>query len=343
MSLLERAWYKKATWLYLLWPLSLLYRVLSVAKFRQQRSRAVDSTVPVIVVGNLTVGGTGKTPVVMALAKALHEAGMNPGIVTRGYGGTATYPLWIDSDTPVEQSGDEAKLMACTLGLPVVADPNRARALSTITGTKQSRSNRTVDIVISDDGLQHYALPRTVEWVLIDGQRGLGNGMLLPAGPLREPLQRLESADALLVNGSVEQGVEPGWRRSGLPEYAIEARPLGLRHQRSGRLDAFNAKSFAEFSKLQVVTGIGNPDRFLRLLSVLSVPLETHIFADHHCFAAQDFAALDSSQPIVMTAKDAVKCTEFAAENFWTLEAEIELPQALLESLQGRLAQQSAP
>ena len=196
MSFLVRAWYNKAPWLWLLWPLSLLFQLLARLRRKQQSANTADTDIPVIVVGNIAVGGTGKTPLLITLCQHLVAQGMQPGIISRGYGAMSnTFPIDLDVNTSAKEAGDEPVLIAEKTGCPVVVDPDRVRALNTLT------TNHTVNIVLSDDGLQHYKLPRRIEIIVVDGKRGFGNGLCLPAGPLRESVSRLREVDFLIVNG----------------------------------------------------------------------------------------------------------------------------------------------
>ncbi|MFK7864026.1 MAG: tetraacyldisaccharide 4'-kinase [Pseudohongiellaceae bacterium] len=337
MSFLEKSWLNKSPWLLLLTPLSFLFKW--VAKVRRQKLEAnpnrLTLSVPVIVVGNVSAGGTGKTPVVMALVKALEKKGYAPGVVSRGYGGIEREePLLVNDEVPVTQSGDEAKLIAQQCGVPVVVDVKRDRAYSYLVNEKP------VDVVISDDGLQHYNLPRHVEISVVDGQRMFGNQQVFPAGPLREPVERLVEVDFVLLNG-----VE------GLEEEAVNSAVKMLSHYKKPQLleltpnhfvnhvseekKPFAGAPFNMGNRLQAVTGLGNPERFFSLLEQLPYTVERYPFPDHHGFSKTDFdeLQLDEFQPVVMTEKDAIKCTEFAKPNFWTLKVELELPPGFVDEV----------
>ena len=201
MSRLENAWYERAWWLYLLWPVAMPFQGLGYCRRMLQASDPASNKVPVVIVGNLSVGGTGKTPIIMALSNYLKSNGINPGIVSRGYGGNSkSYPLVVDAQSDSAIVGDEPKLIASACEIPVVVDPDRRRALEYLLAQHE------VDVVLSDDGLQHYRLPRDYEIVVVDGARLFGNELTLPAGPLREPLSRLRSVDCVIVNGSGGSG-----------------------------------------------------------------------------------------------------------------------------------------
>ena len=198
MRLIERAWYSKALWLHFLWPLHALFKGLAAQKEEASLLLLQEPwPVPVIVVGNISVGGTGKTPLLIALVTHLQKKGFKPGVVSRGYGSKAAiFPVAVTGGTAVEESGDEALLIAKHCGCPVVIDPDRVAAIECLLG------EHSVDVVLSDDGLQHYAMARDIELIVVDGERKFGNELCLPAGPLREPLSRLGDADLILVNGS---------------------------------------------------------------------------------------------------------------------------------------------
>ena len=332
MTLIEKAWYSKAWWLVLLWPLSVVFRILIGIRRRLQHADAsADETrPPVILVGNLTVGGTGKTPTLIGLAKFLQQKGFKPGVISRGYGGEQTsYPLVVEEDTPAAQAGDEPVLIAGTTGCPVVVDPDRLAALKHLT------ANYEVDVVLSDDGLQHYRLPRDIEICVVDGQRLFGNGWCLPAGPLREPVSRLKDVDFVVVNGDSETD------HPALEEAAsLRLLPKFLINLASGEKRPFGGAPFNIGNTVQAVSAIGNPERFYTTLEKLPYRLERFSFPDHHLFDEEDFEArgIDERQPVVMTEKDAVKCAGFARANFWYLHSEVELPAEFLERIGERIA-----
>jgi tetraacyldisaccharide 4'-kinase len=249
--------------------------------------------VPVLVIGNIAIGGTGKTPLITYLAKRAGELGLRVGIVSRGYGGQSdTYPLNVTAETPVGQSGDEPKLLTRT-GCPIVVDPKRSRAVQFL--------KDDVDLVLSDDGLQHYAMARAGEIIVSDVTRGFGNGWQLPIGPLREPISRLNSVDLCLVNGE---------------DFIVQ--PVALVNANTGeqaKLDTFSNKS------VHAIAGIGNPARFFTTLKTLGYMVEEHAFADHHAFVKKDITFSDVL-PVVMTEKDWVKCREFSNDNTWFLQVD---------------------
>ncbi|WP_110664902.1 tetraacyldisaccharide 4'-kinase [Salinicola halophilus] len=321
MTRLERAWYRDAGWLSLLTPLEALYRWLARRRrerFENGRRTIWRAPVPVIIVGNLTVGGTGKSPLVARLVRDLEAAGWQPGIVSRGYGGkAASYPLLVTSDTSVAESGDEPLMLAQQTGVAVAVAPDRPRAARALL------ERCGCDILVSDDGLQHYALGRTLELVVVDGRRGLGNRRCLPRGPLREPVARLDEFDALIGNGGFEaidarDGV-------GVPRFDMRIVPRQWRHLASGRVLPISSPPFGE-QPVEALAGIGHPQRFFDTLTALGVNHRPHAFGDHHRFAPEDLPA--GRGPVVMTAKDGVKCQSWADERCWVLDVEAELDDA---------------
>ncbi len=332
MTSLERAWYRKAGWLLLLWPFSLIFQLLIAVRRRHQQhvERPVSHTAPVIVIGNLTVGGTGKTPLLIALVNHFKTQGYTPGVVMRGYGAMAhTFPFAVTNESDVQQSGDEALMISEQTGCPVVIDPDREAAV------KHLLSGGEVDLVFSDDGLQHYKLHRDIEIAVVDGQRLFGNGLCLPAGPLREPVSRLQGVDHTVING------EP---TTALPELAqasvMHVQPRFLINLLSGERRPIAGAPFNIGNTVQAVAAVGNPERFFGALEALPYPVRRFAFPDHHRFTAADFdtGTLDPQQPIVMTEKDAVKCRAFARANFWSLSVEVEVPETLLSALEREIA-----
>lgn len=299
--LLEDIWYRGHPCQWLLWPLSLLFGALSAIRrflYRHGWLRSVALPVPVIVVGNISVGGTGKTPFTIWLVDYLQKQGMRPGIISRGYGGSSTaYPLTVAADADPAVVGDEPLLLARRCACPVMIDPDRVRAGQALI------ARFDVDVIISDDGLQHYALRRSIEFVIVDARRRQGNGLLLPAGPLREPLSRLDDVDLVLVNGA-EEG-EAGF---------------DLQHGNLCHLSDERRKPLSAFAGQQVhaVAGIGNPERFFRYLESHAIQLYRHPYPDHHQFAAEDIKFNDDL-PVFMTEKDAVKCRSIATDRHWFL------------------------
>lgn len=333
---LEAAYRDHAGWLRLLWPLEALYRGAMRRRaeaYAKGRRGVWQAPVPVIVVGNIALGGTGKSPLVAWLARRLVERGWRPGILSRGYGGKSErYPLTVDANTPAERSGDEPRMLAEQTGAAVVVDPNRPRGGKRLVALG-------CDILLSDDGLQHLALGRSLEIAVVDGHRGLGNGRCLPAGPLREPAERLQSVDAVIVNGELRRSLPvasyqmrlapSGWRRlgGGEEERDTVSHPLHPLHPLP-----FNGPVHA-------LAAIGRPARFFETLEALGVEMATaQGFADHHRFSAAELSYADG-QPLVMTAKDAVKCRSLRLSNAWVLDVEAVPEPAFIAWIEQRLAE----
>lgn len=306
---LEKQWYRIGPWQLVLLPLSIVFRALSLLRRLAYRSGWLPVqclAVPVIVVGNISVGGTGKTPLVLWLAGFLRQQGFHPGIISRGYGGGAAGTLAVDAGSDPAKAGDEPLLLARKSGCPVWVGRDRVDA-----GMSLLRAHPECDVLLSDDGLQHYRLGRDVEIVVVDGERKFGNGYLLPAGPLREGVSRLRSVDAVVVNG--------GGARLGMPlrnEFAMRLEGREFYNLRNPRLRA--APSDFHGKKLHAVAGIGNPQRFFEHLRGLGLAFEAHAFADHCAYRPQDLSYADADA-LLMTEKDAVKCAGFADERYWTL------------------------
>lgn len=293
---LQHAWYSQARWPLLLYPLSLLYAaVIALRRLAYRRAwlRQYRIGVPVIVVGNISVGGTGKTPLVIWLAQHLKKTGWQPGIVSRGYGGRAkTWPQHVTQCSDPLEVGDEPVLLAKNTGCPVMVAPDRVAAAKALLA-------QGVDIIVADDGLQHYALARDVEIAVRDGERGYGNGLLLPAGPLREPRRRLCEVDLEWSNGP--DG-----------DFTLQVGAV-----RKVNADA-DVRSLNDFTTglVHAVAGIGHPQRFFNTLRARGVNIIENKFSDHYIYRSQDIVFNDEL-PVIMTEKDAVKCRQFAGAKHW--------------------------
>ena len=300
--------------------LAAIYGVLTAARRRLFRAGVLRSHrvgVPVIVVGNVSVGGTGKTPLTIALVQRLQQLGWNPGVASRGHGrrDEAT-PAWVDAHTAPLEGGDEPVLIARRTSARVRVDRDRAAAARALVAAG-------CDVVVCDDGLQHYRLQRDVEIEVIDGHRRYGNGRLLPAGPLREPPGRGAACDFRIVNGG----------EAGFGEWQMQLRAdvaVPLRGGRSRPLASFGGH------RVQAVAGIGNPRRFFEMLRGLGIGVVPHAFADHHRYVAGDLE-FGSELPVLMTEKDAVKCLSFANEWHYSVPVTAELPEAFWVALSGKL------
>ena len=270
--------------------------------------------VPVIVVGNFTAGGTGKTPLVIAIAQELAAHGFHPGIVSRGYGRKSSRPVRIETNTPVHESGDEPRLIFERTGLPVFVDADRVAAA-------KGAIAAGCDLIIADDGLQHYRLPRDIEIEVVDGERGYGNGLLLPAGPLREIPRRCDfrvvNGDGKIAPGDVSMRLQLG-----------DAVALGAPAQRRS-LSSFRGQP------VRAVAGIGNPQRFFAALERAGLTVTRRAFPDHHVFRREDFPSGQGA--FLMTEKDAVKCRGLGLENAWVVPVQAELPAEFFTDLLSRL------
>ncbi|MBS1269279.1 MAG: Tetraacyldisaccharide 4'-kinase [Gammaproteobacteria bacterium] len=285
----------------LLLPLSWMY--MAIVRLRRScyasgLCRVVGFRRPVVVVGGIASGGSGKTPLAMHVTRLLVQQDLRPGIVSRGYGGSPSRaPLVVNRDTPAAECGDEAAMMARNLTVPIVVDANRPRGVNALI------SRLGCDVVVSDDGLQHYAMDRQVEIAVVGGGDRFGNGYCLPAGPLREPRSRLKAVDMVVSNGSPAR---PG-------EYS-----MNFRIDAFCRLNRDETRPGAEFRgrRVHAIAGIGNPIGFFSMVSDLGLDIDAHPFPDHYRYKSEDFSAMQDA-PIVMTEKDAVKCLDIPLDNAW--------------------------
>ncbi|ADE13710.1 tetraacyldisaccharide 4'-kinase [Nitrosococcus halophilus Nc 4] len=323
-SLILNYWYSTHPTRWLLTPLSALFQM--AVKGRQwaysQGLRAIQMLpVPVLVIGNLTLGGTGKTPLIIWLAQFLRRHGYRPGLISRGYGGQArNYPQRVYPDSDPRLVGDEAILLARRTACPLVVGPDRAAAARTLL------AHAGCDVLLSDDGLQHYALGRDIEILVVDGARRFGNGHCLPAGPLREPLDRLQTVDLVVTNGFPQAG-----------EFAMHLQLQAARRLTDGT--PCPLKNFRH-SKVHGVAGIGNPERFFIQLQTQGLTVQPHPFPDHHRFQPDDLT-FEDQQPVLMTEKDAVKCTYFARDNHWSVPLDVSLPTSFGDQVLDLLQQAS--
>lgn len=317
------AWYGDAAWIRMFAPLAFLYRqITGWRKSWLERRNQWHSPVPILVVGNISVGGTGKSPLVIGLVNHLLSQGYRPGVVSRGYGGRSVhYPLEVTSGSPAGEVGDEPLMIYRRTGVPVVVDPDRVGAARYLLDQHQC------DVVISDDGLQHYALPRDVEVAVIDGARGLGNGLCLPAGPLREPPSRLKEVDLVVVNGEPE--LPEGCQAKSFT--SMKVRPTRLVNLKTGET---RLPETLAGEQVHAVVGISNPERFFASLSNLGCMMTPHQFPDHHAFEPGDFSFSDSRM-VVMTEKDAVKLDSLSLEgdHYWYLEVNAVFDPAVFDGL----------
>lgn len=312
MNLILRIWYQGHKAYLLLLPLSWLYAVITAVRrlmYHLGIAKQHKLPVPVIVVGNISVGGTGKTPFTLLLCQLLQQQGWRPGIVSRGYGAAIKAPLLVSADATAAQVGDEPLLLARRSGCPVVVCPKRVAA------AQHLLAQTDCNIIISDDGLQHYALARDIEIVLIDGVRGLGNNQLLPAGPLREGRWRARAVDLVVANS--------------------DSHPLadGVMRLQAGEPKALAGDARLQSKTVTLVAGIGNPQRFeTTVLSEGYQITQRCFFVDHHQFSAEDFNGIVG--PVLMTEKDAVKCKHFAKPDWFYLAVDAQLEQSVMTKLQ---------
>ncbi len=391
MHWLQRHWYRITALHLILFPISLIFHFLVVFRRELYRSGILPShqlLLPVIVVGNISVGGTGKTPLVLALAQQLIEHGLHPLIVSRGYKSDTRHPQHVDPDMTAQQTGDEPLLMARRGLCPVWVGRDRV-----VTARAALQAHPQCDVVLCDDGLQHYRLRRDVEIAVIDAARGLGNGWLLPAGPLREPVARLRTVDAVVVNVQARSPDEStshstrqskyncqvaGYHLNPLDETTSHSTrlqtttakslviPQAGRAQRGGRSQANDSLREFQFdggdvapgqfamnlsgdifynlmdpgrkfpaahfhaSKNHAVAGIGHPQRYFQHLESLDIPFTPHAFPDHHPYSATDLAFSDCDA-VLLTEKDAVKCTAFADARYWVLRVDAQIDSALTD------------
>lgn len=327
MKWFNQIWYEPNAKYYPLIPFSLLYQGVVFARrlfYRLGLKKTTTFAVPLIVVGNITVGGCGKTPLVVCLVELLKQQGWHPGVVSRGYGGRAKkYPMMVTRHSDPLHVGDEPLLIAQRTQVPVVVAPKRVHAATLLL------SQTNCNIIISDDGMQHYALARDIEIAVIDGARRFGNGWCLPAGPLREPKSRIEQVDFTLVNGYAQKNESQ------------------LRIQ-TGKFTNLNNPIIQKDSpyfigkNLHALAGIENPQRFFSTLRHLKLKFAEHVFADHYLFKQADIKFGDDAH-ILMTEKDAVKCRKFATDNCWYLPISVEVDECFAKQLLKSIANLNQP
>ncbi|MDB5988536.1 MAG: tetraacyldisaccharide 4-kinase [Nevskia sp.] len=318
---LERIWYRDTPPPGWLRPLARFYAWLSTRIAARKRAHAQHLSVPVIVVGNIAIGGTGKTPVTLWLVQELLRMGRRPGIVSRGYGGVGPFPREVSAESATSECGDEPVLLASRIDAPVIVAPDRVAAAQLLL-----QQYPQTDVLICDDGLQHYALARDFEICVIDGARGYGNGCLLPAGPLRETKARAQAVQLLLINGG------------DTAPYGERAERFDLRIGEAINLLSGEARPLTAFadSGAAAIAGIGNPQRFFAALRASGLEVDEHGFPDHYVYSPEDlFFAGDA--PLLMTEKDAVKCQVFARPNWWQVPAQLQFGEAAAARIRAQL------
>jgi|26BtaG_2_1085354.scaffolds.fasta_scaffold03483_5 tetraacyldisaccharide 4'-kinase len=363
---ITQAWQRQAWWLWLLWPLSGLFSLISrLRQLSYQRGwrQQYRAPVPVLVIGNITVGGSGKTPLIMALVAHLHSRGLKVGVISRGYGGDeAAMPLLVTPQSLPSQVGDEPCLIVAQTGVAMAVCPNRQQAIETLL-----TAHPDIQLIIADDGLQHYALARDIEWIVVDASRGFGNQQLLPTGFLREPISRLKDATVIWhqTPDTVANKDKPvANQHQNLPAYAqvdshlasaltIQLQPSALtpllpagdyphllkRQEREGVSDNQNIQNMTSAkphkTTVHAISGIGYPQRFFTTLRNLGLTVIEHPYPDHHAFSWTDLSRY-SEYPIVMTSKDAIKFRVLAEQQLQQTLAD-PLQQQALSALLARL------
>ena len=329
-QILENIWYQGGKGKWILLPLTFVYCALhAFQRWKLTRKRS-KMPLPVIIVGNISVGGTGKTPAVIYLVNLLLNAGYQPAIITRGYGGKSVqWPKGVNAKSDTVEVGDEPVLMAKRAQVPVVAGPDRCLDIQLL------RSKYNCDVVISDDGLQHYKLHRDIEIVLVDGERQLGNGCCLPAGPLRENARRLKSVDFVLLNSSHHQHKQAFMLQHQIKSVFL----MGLEGKTIYSLSDNKSQDIQSLkgALVHAVTGIGNPQRFYQTLENEGVRLIKHSFPDHHVFSQEELNFNDK-KIIIMTEKDAVKCQNFSLDNVWYLPVKAQIEEAFDKQVLDKLS-----
>lgn len=318
---LPQIWYSKNVIALMLWPLSLLYQLLfKLHKLIYQLGikKPYRSTLPVIVVGNITVGGTGKTPFTIALAELLMTNGYNPGIVSRGYkAATRTFPHVVAPDDCAKLFGDEPVLLAKKIDAPVIVSPQRKEGVKVL-------EQQNCDVVICDDGLQHHALQKDIEVILVDGARRFGNGFCLPAGPLRESNKQLSKKEFVVAHGN-----------SDIEKYQMRLSTCEIYNLTHPQLK-LNWNEI-QVKQVHAVAAIGHPQRFFDTLRELGITITEHEFPDHYQYNQADFEFCDEDDLLIMTEKDAVKCRQWARDNYWVLAVKASLSENFKTDLLSRL------
>ena len=321
MKSLDHYWYTSSIINWLLLPLSWLYCLVAIIRrklYRLNLLHSYSSPVPVIVIGNIVVGGSGKTPLLLSLCEYIQQKGFKPGVVSRGYGGSVNGVKQVQQADLAEVVGDEPMMIFQRTRLPVVVGADRVAAIDYLL------KNNECDIVLSDDGMQHYRMQRDLEIAVIDADRGFGNGFCLPAGPLRERVSRLQQADIIAYNGISSEVSDKS-------SYSLQIVSLmKLNSDESRTLDSFTQKP------VHVIAGIGNPQRFFRQLRQNGIEIIEHAFPDHHSYQQQDFSDW-SKACIIMTEKDAVKCGHLTLTDAWVARAEALFSDTLEASLSASL------
>ncbi|OCG53691.1 tetraacyldisaccharide 4'-kinase [Gilliamella sp. Choc6-1] len=323
--MIEKLWYGKNRLFWLLIPFSLLYGLIALVRrflYRLGILKPWRSPVPIIIIGNLSVGGNGKTPLVVGLIESLKQKGLQVGVVSRGYGGKSDcYPLILNKTTTTEQAGDEPVLIYQRTNVPIAVSPHRSDAVQALLKQYQ------LDVILTDDGLQHYALSRDIEVVVVDGKRLFGNGWWMPAGPMRERESRLKSVDLIIINGDSVNNLAQ--------KYPNKVYTMQLTPRYAVNLLTQEKKPLSSLQNICAIAGISHPNRFFDMLIKMQMNvIKTIPFADHQQFTLlllNDIANCD--QTLLMTEKDAVKCRQFAQANWWYLPVDAVIPVQVIEQI----------
>lgn len=325
--LITKAWQDNSPMLTTLAPLSALYGVVGRVRkslYDNDKLAKYYAPIPVMIIGNITVGGSGKTPLIIALVKYLQDKGVNVGVISRGYGRADSSPAMVFADSTPKDVGDEPCLIVQSTNVPMAVGANRGQVIDLLI-----KNNPTLQLIISDDGLQHYALHRDVEWIVVDGVRGFGNGKLFPQGFLREPLDRLTGATVIYHDSRTEH-----YDDNALLMHLAPSKPVSLLTGEKSE----NDKNLPP-QKVYAVSGIGYPARFFKTLSELGFDVVERAFGDHHDFSLDDLADL-TDLPIITTSKDAVKLRELAKrhnhaifDNIWVLPVQAVLSESVYEEM----------
>lgn len=325
--MLDKVWYRRTPSLLSLFliPISFIFSKIANSRKLRQQLEQYKSYIPVVIVGNISVGGTGKTPVVRKLAWQYLQQSKRVAIISRGYGAKAdSYPFEVARETLASQCGDEPAMLydALDAKVPIVISPQRVDSVRYV-----EQNYPDTDVIISDDGLQHYKLGRDKEIVVVDANRMFGNRLCLPAGPLREPVKRLQDVDEVIVIGDCsdeDRQMLKNYNKNIEFSKIIATKFVNVKTKEVFSIDKFYGTS------VTAIAGIGNPDKFFSSLSSLDINIcQTRIFKDHHKFIPKDFDDINSSQNVLMTYKDAIKCKDFAKENWWYLDIDLDNPGQL--------------
>ena len=316
-QIFNNQYYKKSNWIYLLLPFSILFYCISILNnylYKNGFLKRIKIKVPVLIIGNITLGGTGKTPLALNLITKFLNKGLNPALISRGYGGTAKNITEVFESTNVRVVGDEALLIKAKSKIPVFVGKDRVGAAKILLKKYPKTS-----IIISDDGLQHHRLGRDYEIIVVDSQRNFGNGFIFPAGPLRESRSRLNQVDAVVYKGTSNNS----------KFYQMKYITKHFKNLITSKSITFEG---IQDKKIVAITAIGNPESFFSILEDYNLKFKKVIFNDHYLFNKNDFIKY-ANYNIVMTEKDSIKCKELATKNFWVLPLETKVDEGLFRNI----------